>query len=86
LTINNVVLTWFDTKDCEARTREALKKKVGRKLLDVFKDLDKFLMSIPKVKYFHPDGNPVKSWKIFYGKTTDAARAAARDAGNQRIR
>ena len=35
---------------------------------------------IPKVKFFKPDGKPNKEWKIFHGKTWDAARDAARDA------
>lgn len=32
---------------------------------------------IPKVNFFKPDGKPRKEWKIFYGKTWDAARGAA---------
>ena len=32
---------------------------------------------IPKVHYFKPDGKPKKEWRIFYGKTWDAARDAA---------
>jgi hypothetical protein len=68
---------WYDATDCETRTRKELKKKVDKKLLSIFSDLDKFLASIPKTKFFKPDGHPIKSWKIFYGKTWAAARAAA---------
>jgi hypothetical protein len=71
---------WYDAKECEARTRKALAKKVDKQLLSAFRDLDKLLAEIAKVKYFQPAGSPVKSWKIFYGKTWAAARDAARDA------
>lgn len=68
---------WYDAKECEARTRKALAKKVDKQLLSAFRDLDKLLAEIAKVKYFQPAGSPVKSWKIFYGKTWNAAWNAA---------
>jgi hypothetical protein len=75
---------WFDEKECERRTRKELKNKVDKKLLAAFVDLDKFLASIPKVKYFQQH-KPIKpEWKIYYSKDRaaagDVARAAAWDA------
>lgn len=34
---------------------------------------------LPKVKWFQPDGKPLKEWKVFYGDSLDAARETARE-------
>src|SRR4030042_812972 len=51
----------------------------------VFKPLwqskvEDFVSGIKDVPFFKSDGNPDKSWKVFYGDTWDAARGAAWDA------
>ena len=47
---------------------------------DVQTKLSDFIESIPKVKFFKPDGKPKKEWKVFYGDTWASARASARDS------
>ena len=49
----------------------ALPKPIQKKLSSfIYKE-------IPKTPFFKPDGKPKKEWKIFYGDTWAAARAAA---------
>jgi len=52
---------------------------------DVQTKLSDFIDSIPKVKFFKPDGKPKKEWKVFYGDTWASARAEARDATHAAI-
>src|SRR4030042_5034800 len=42
--------------------------------------VEDFVSGIKDVPFFKSDGNPDKSWKVFYGDTWDAARGAAWDA------
>ena len=44
---------------------------------EVQERLSMFLDGIPKTKFFQPDGNPKKEWKMFYGNTWDSAREIA---------
>jgi hypothetical protein len=71
---------WFEPQECEARTRKALKEKIGKKLLKNFKLLDEFLTEINTTKWLKQHGKIKKEWKYFEGITWDAARAAARAA------
>jgi hypothetical protein len=67
---------WFDATDCERRTREALANLLSG--AEWLKPFDKFLASIPKIKWMKNGGKPLKAWKVF--KTWDAAGAAAHAA------
>jgi hypothetical protein len=71
---------WFEPQECEARTRKALKEKIGKKLLKNFKLLDEFLTEINTTKWLKQHGKIKKEWKYFEGITWDAAWAAAGDA------
>jgi hypothetical protein len=71
---------WFEPQECEARTRKALKEKIGKKLLKNFKLLDEFLTEINTTKWLKQHGKIKKEWKYFEGITWDAARGAAGDA------
>ena len=44
------------------------------------KKLADFLATIPKIPYLKPDGKPKKEWKVFYGRTWNAAWDAASGA------
>ena len=50
----------------------------------VQKRLEKFMDSIPTIKWYLPDGKPNKAWRLFYGDTWasawDSAWACARDS------
>ena len=50
----------------------------------VQKRLEKFMDSIPTIKWYLPDGKPKKAWRLFYGDTWasawDSAWACARDS------
>lgn len=45
-------------------------------------DLEAFIASIPQTRFFTPDSNPNKEWKLFYGRTMPEALVAAREAAN----
>jgi len=45
---------------------------------DIQTKLFDFIESIPKVKFFKPDGKPKKEWKVFYDDTWSSARIYAR--------
>ncbi len=68
---------WFDDKECEDRTRKALKEKIDKKLLNNFALLDGFLAEIKTIKWLKRHRQPLKKWKVFYGMNLAAARAAA---------
>ena len=44
----------------------------------VQKQLRTFMNSIPKTKWYQPDGKPNPEWRVFYGDTWDSAWASAR--------
>ena len=45
-----------------------------------------FIASIPKTRFYKPDGKPKKEWKIFYGDTWDSARNSALDSARDSAR
>jgi hypothetical protein len=71
---------WFEPQECEARTRKALKEKIGKKLLKNFKLLDEFLTEINTTKWLKQHGKIKKEWKYFEGITWDASWDSAGDA------
>ena len=46
----------------------------------VQKRLRTFMNSIPKTKWYQPDGKPKPEWRVFYGDTWAFARASAWDS------
>jgi len=78
---------WYDAADCERRTRDALRKRFGKAPWPkIFAGIDRFLAEIKTVRWFRPDGKPIKSWKLYVKPTWtaawDATWAAARDAAS----
>jgi hypothetical protein len=70
---------WF-TKNREQADKNCYKTLFAYLKVCHIAEVNKFIDSFKKVRWFKPDGKPRKEWKIFYGKTWDAARDAARDA------
>lgn len=65
---------WF-----ERETRRAAREAISE-YVEGIKRVTAFLNEIKKIKWFEQQGEIKRSWKIFYGETLDAARAAAKYA------
>ena len=72
-------ILWDDTKSKYVVRKCRLIREVPHNA--IWKELDTFITKdIKEVKFFKPQGKPLKEWKLFYGGTWDAARDAAWDA------
>jgi hypothetical protein len=67
---------WKDDKCVCSKVRLIKKVKHPKWWLDTLK----FISKIKKIKYFQPDGKPLKEWKVFNGDDWNAAWNAARSA------
>ena len=67
---------WFERQrsECEARCKSALKQYLKK---CHFSEVVEFIDSLKKIRWFSAEGKTKKGWKVFYGKTWDAARDAA---------
>ncbi len=72
---------WHDPVETERRTRDALQKRFGNvQWKKIFGGVDQFIVSLKSIKWFQPDGRPLKSWKVYLKPNGDVATDAARDA------
>jgi len=68
---------WFDEEKAEKACWKEFKKAYKTDRMFNRDDIREFVESVKNLKRPKPDGRPKKEWKVFYGKTWNAARDVA---------